>query len=108
MQATQEFLTAEQVGKILHIESIKIVRRELKKALFIKDSGVFKYGKSYLIDKTTYLNYLLSRNKKEIKCEENKKTQKEFTNEVMSGGCLIPQEEDNIVNQLTSRIKKKQ
>ena len=60
MMAT-EFITAEQVKDILHIDSLKVVRRELKKALHTENSGVFKYGKAYLINKTTYLNYLLNR-----------------------------------------------
>lgn len=101
----QGILNTTEVAKLLQVEE-KVAQRELKKALYISDSGVFKIGGQYRVMEETFLNYLINKRKK--KCEENKKTQKEFTNEAMSGGCLIHQQENNIVSQLTSRIKKKQ
>lgn len=63
-----DFIKIKKLKKLLGIQSDIAIRRELKKALTIEDSGVFKFGNEYLVDYNLYKRYLLTKNKG-TKCE---------------------------------------
>lgn len=56
----QGILNTTEVAKLLQVEE-KVAQRELKKALYVSDSGVFKIGGKYRVMEETFLNYLINK-----------------------------------------------